>query len=184
MVKSVYYLPGHGGSLNTGLGDGLLNRGFDVSGRETIGEFKQLRFMGQAQLIATDLSTRHWHDDARVVANSYGAYLFLHAQSLMKPFVGKVLLLSPIVGQFSDDENSGLGFIPPYADRLLELAESGTYPVPKHCEIHVGELDWQSNPTNVTKLAGHLGLGVTVVPQAGHILGKAYVSAILDKWLL
>ena len=38
--SSIYYLPGHGGRLGTGLGEGLLSRGFDVAGRETVGEFK------------------------------------------------------------------------------------------------------------------------------------------------
>ena len=95
-----------------------------------------------------------------------------------------MLLLSPIVGQFSDDENSGLGFIPPRAGRLAMLAETGAYPVPKQCEIHVGEFDWQSNPANVTHLASLLGLRVTVVPRGEHMLGKTYVSAVLDKWLV
>ena len=97
--------------------------------------------------------------------------------------MGRVLLLSPIIGQFSDDENSRLGFIPPRSERLLELAECRTYPVPSHCEIHVGELDWQSNPTNVRRFAGPLGINVTVVPQGGHILGQEYIGALLDSWL-
>jgi hypothetical protein len=44
MTKSIYYLPGHGGRLRTGLGEGLFSRGFDVSGRETVGEFRSLPF--------------------------------------------------------------------------------------------------------------------------------------------
>jgi hypothetical protein len=183
MTKTIYYLPGHGGRLHTGLGEGLISRGFDVSGRETVGEFRSLPFQEQIEAVADDLSTLYWSEGHRVVCNSFGCYLFLHAQTLMKPYVGKVLLLSPIVGQFSDDENSGLGFIPPRADRLAMLAESGTYPVPTQCEIHVGEFDWQSNPANVTHLASLLGLSVTVVPRGEHMLGKTYVSAVLDKWL-
>lgn len=35
--KTVYYLPGAGGQLSTGLGQGLMDRGFDVTGRETRG---------------------------------------------------------------------------------------------------------------------------------------------------
>lgn len=182
-ASTVYYLPGHGGHLESGLGQALRQRGFNLTGRETVGEFRRLRFTEQVDMIAEDLTSSHWHEESRVVANSFGAYLFLHAQSCMKPYLGRVLLLSPIVGQFSDDENSGLGFIPPRAERLSELAEAGTYPTPMHCEIHVGELDWQSNPTNVLKLADRIGLPVTVVPKAGHMLGKPYVSALLDRWL-
>lgn len=109
-------------------------------------------------------------------------YLFLNAQALMSPYIGKVLLLSPIGGEFSNEDN-GTGFIPPHSGRQAQLAEKGTYPIPQRCEIHVGELDWQSNPANVTKLAGLLGLTATVVPGGGHILDKRYVSAALDRWL-
>jgi hypothetical protein len=164
------------------LGDGLLSRGFDVDGRETIGEFRALPFGKQVELVAMDLTSMYWREDARVVANSFGAYLFLHAQAMMKPYIGYVLLLSPIVGEFSNEETR-MGFIPPQAVKLSELAMSGSYPSPLNCEIHVGEHDWQSVPANVIKLAGHLGLPVTVVPSAGHMLGKSYVSSVLDRWL-
>lgn len=182
MDKQIYYLPGHGGRLETGLGEGILDRGFNVEGRATVGEFRYLSFGEQVALVAQDLSTKYWHEDAKVIANSFGAYLFLHAQELMEPYIGRVLLLSPIVGEFSNDDTE-MGFIPPRADKLQKLAGAGTYPIPRQCEIHVGAQDWQSNPDNVVKLAGLLGLLVTVVPNAGHMLGKPYVSALLDRWL-
>ena len=180
--KTIYYLPGHGGRLGTGLGQALLSRGYNVSGRETVGDFKDIPFSQQVAIIAEDLRTHYWHEEARVIANSFGAYLFLNAQALMSPYVGKVLLLSPIVGEFSN-EDSGMGFIPPHSGRLAQLAKNGTFPVPQYCEIHVGEHDWQSNPTNVTELAGLLGLNATVVPGGGHMLDKRYVAAVLDRWL-
>ena len=182
MVSSIYYLPGHGGRLGTGLGEGLLNRGFDVAGRETVGEFKDLPFNEQVALVAQDLTSLYWHEQSRVVANSFGAYLFLHAQAQIAPYIGRVLLLSPIIGEFSNDDTR-MSFIPPQAGRLLQLAARGSYPGPTQCEIHVGERDWQSNPTKVIELAGHLGLKVTVVPNAGHMLGKNYVAGLLDRWL-
>ena len=182
MKKTIYYLPGYGGQLDSGLGQGLLERGFDVTGRATVGEFRQLPFREQVEVVAHDLRTYFWQDSSLVVANSFGAYLFLHAQSQLEPFIGKVLLLSPIVGDFSDDV-SMMSFSPPRADKLLELTKSRAYPAPKHCEIHVGEDDWQSNPNNVISFASLIGLKVTVVPGAGHMLGKMYVGPLLDKWL-
>jgi hypothetical protein len=164
------------------LGEALLSRGFDIAGRETVGEFRSLCFSEQVATIAEDLTSQYWHEDARVIANSFGAYLFLHAQNLMKPFPGHVLLLSPIVGAFST-EDSIMSFIPPQAERLLALASSGVYPVPRQCEIHVGGQDWQSNPHAVVEFADFLGLKVTVVPNAGHMLGKSYVGGVLDNWL-
>jgi len=100
----------------------------------------------------------------------------------MNPFPGKVLLLSPIMGEFST-EDSKMGFIPPQAGKLLELALRGAYPAPTQCQIHVGAQDWQSVPDVVMEFAKHLGFEVNVVPNTGHTLGKCYVGAVLEKWL-
>ena len=180
--RTAYYLPGHGGKVSTGLGEGLASRGWAAVGRETIGDFRKLPFQQQVDAVAQDLREHFWREDAHVVAVSFGAYLFLHAQAQLPPYVGNVLLLSPIVGQFSSDE-MGLGFIPPRADKLKDLAESDQYPAPLNCHIHVGSEDWQSNPSNVTAFAKKVGLQVTVVPNAGHQLGKQYVGSLLDQWL-
>jgi hypothetical protein len=40
MKDTVYYLPGMGGRLNTGLGRGIHDRGYKVVGRETRGEYQ------------------------------------------------------------------------------------------------------------------------------------------------
>jgi predicted alpha/beta hydrolase family esterase len=180
--RTAYYLPGHGGQVSTGLGEGLASRGWAAVGRETIGDFRRLPFEQQVDAVAQDLTDHFWREDAHVVAVSFGAYLFLHAQAQLPSYVGNVLLLSPIVGQFSSDE-MGLGFIPPRADKLKDLAASNQYPAPLNCHIHVGSEDWQSNPTNVTAFAEKVGLQLTVVPNAGHQLGKQYVGALLDQWL-
>ena len=93
-----------------------------------------------------------------------------------------MLLLSPIIGEFSN-EDIRMGFIPPYSKRLFELASSGSYPRLKQCEIHVGSEDWQSNPQNVTAFAELVAMNVHVVQNGGHKLPKDYVSNLLDKWL-
>ena len=182
MPLSIYFLPGHGGRISNGLGQELVRRGFDVMGRETLGDFKKLRFVAQVETVAEDLKASFWHHDALVLANSYGAYLLLQALSLSESFPGKVLLLSPIVGEFSN-ENTRMGFIPPYSQRLQELAKSGKFPLPRCCEIHVGSEDWQSIPDNVTAFATLVNAQVTVVEGAGHSLPKEYVSSVLDRWL-
>ena len=107
MKKPIYYLPGHGGVLHKGLGTALLARGHEVMGRETVGEFNRLPFGQQVEVIAQDLMAHFVQSDAQVIANSFGAYLFMHAQAQMPPFAGRVLLLSPIVGEFGSDERQG-----------------------------------------------------------------------------
>ena len=182
MKKIVYYLTGMNGQLRIGLGQGLLSRGVDITGRELVGEFRQMDFQQQVDLIADDLQDNFWHEDARVIANSFGAYLFLHAQCQMEPYVGKVILLSPIVGEFGNEE-SQINFIPPRSEKLFQLAKDGRFPIPNQCEIHVGSKDWQSNPTKVTAFCSLVGIHVSVVPNAGHMLPKDYVGGLLDKWL-
>lgn len=182
-VETIYYLPGYGGLISTGLGQALLERGYDVTGRETVAEFKALGFQAQVETVAGDLRDYFWREDARVIANSFGAYLFLHAQALLgKPYIGHVMLLSPIVGEFgNEDETRPMNFIPPYAEKLFELARSGQFPRPDHCEIHTGSEDWQSCEN--AKIFGEMvGLQVHVVAGAGHTLPKAYVNDVLAQW--
>lgn len=183
MTNAIYYLTGMNGRLDTGLGSALLQRGFDVTGRGLNGEFKRLDFNDQIDAICDDLHSYFWHEDARVIANSFGAYLFLQAQSQMKSYIGKVTLLSPIVGEFGTGEGL-MNFIPPRSGGLYEMVLAGTYPTPKYCDVHVGSEDWQSNPTNVAAFCSLLGIDVNIVPNAGHMLPKDYVGALLDKWLL
>lgn len=180
VAETVYYLPGHGGLISTGLGQALLDHGYDVTGRETVGDFKSLGFQAQVQTVASDLREYFWREDARVIANSFGAYLFLHAQALLgEPYIGNVILLSPIVGEFAnDDEARPMNFIPPYAEKLLELASTGKFPVPVNCEIHVGSEDWQSCANS--KVFGEMvGIKVHLVEGAGHMLPHAYVGELL-----
>lgn len=100
------------------------------TGRETTGDFERLWFPDQLTLTAQDLQTDFWREDARVVANSFGAYLLLHTQAQMESVPGRVLLLSPIVGEFEDAESSR-NFSPPRADVLGKLASAGKLPIPR-----------------------------------------------------
>ena len=182
MAQVLYYLPGHGGKLDSALGQELMRRGFDIAGRTTTGEFNQLTFSDQVKTIANDLESGFWREGAKVVANSFGAYLFLDAQGLMSPYIGKVLLLSPIVGEFTNDERM-MNFVPPKSDELKGLVDSGNYPTPLNIEMHVGSKDWQSNPDSVKALGSKLGINYSVIPNEGHSLSKAYVGSVLDRWL-
>ena len=181
-LRTIYCLPGRGGRLSKGLGLELRTRGYTLEGRETVGDFARLAFSDQIRLIAEDLKADFWNEDASVIANSFGAYLFLNAQSLLPAFPGRVLLLSPVVGSITSKE-TGIRISPPLGDRLLDLAEEGALNVPRRCEIHVGELDWQCPPELVGRFGRLAGIPVRVVPANGHMLDKGYVSRLLDAWL-
>lgn len=178
----IYYLPGRGGRLDKGLGEGLSMRGLKVDGQATIGEFARLGLDAQRKQIAADLSTGYWHPNARVIANSYGAYLFVQAQGLLPPFPGKVLLLSPILGPASLPKMTTT-FTPPGYQAFSQLLEANEWPAPKRCEIHVGENDWQCPLDGVRRFASITGVSLHVVAGAGHMLGQDYVGHVLDQWL-
>ena len=183
MTNEIYYLPGYGGELHTGLGEELQKRGVIISGRATVGEFAKLSFADQIGLVVDDLTKNFWSPDSRVIANSFGAYLFLHVQSQLPSYVGKVLLLSPIVGDFSQDDGLRI-FSPPRSGRLQSLVQSGDYNSPLNCEIHVGSEDWQSEPVRVSELAELLKIPVYLIEKNGHILDKKYVKALIERWML
>ncbi len=182
IAESVYYLPGANGQLSTGLGEGLARRGFRVWGRATVGEFKRLSFQKQIDTIANDLQRHLWHPEARVVANSYGAYLFLQAQLQIPAYIGRVLLLSPILGAFENEER-GRYFVPPRAGRIKDSVQAGTFNTPRDMEIYVGSEDWQSIPEEVVMFGKDCNVPVVVAPGLGHMLGSEYVGSILDRWI-
>jgi hypothetical protein len=142
---------------------------------------KDLSFTDQVETVKEDLLNNFWTEDSRVIANSFGAYLFLHAQASLEPYPGKVLLLSPIVGGFADEATVRF-FSPPQEHKLSKLAEAGQFPVPKNCEVHTGSEDWQSHPDAVTKFFGLLCVTAVVTEGRGHSLGEEYVSSVLVMW--
>ena len=179
--REVYYLPGRGGRIETGLGQGLLARGVRVSGRETFGAFAKLGFQDQVQAIRGDLQDRFWTPDGLVIANSYGAYLFLHALLDLDPFPGRVLLLSPVIGAAIHPQTAAR-FYPPRADALQKAAKNGKYPKAKNIDVHVGANDWQSGPRALTDFCQSVGMQIQIVPDRGHMLGSDYVGPLLDVW--
>ena len=180
--KSIYYLPGRSGEISKGLGYGLLDRGFSVTGRETRGAFLKLSFQQQIDAIHSDLENDFWHEDAKLVAVSYGCYLFLHAQLKMAAFPGRVLLLSPVLGG-AFASKVGVGFFPPRANTLSEAVDADEFPQLQKAEIHVGSEDWQSNPEAVRAFGKAVSIPVTIVEEKGHMLGVDYVGPLLDRWL-
>lgn len=183
LVKNTaYYLPGMGGRLSTGLGKGIHERGYKVVGRETLGEFQKYSFQDKIDLVANDLEEHFWHEESKVIVNSFGAYLFLHAQLQMKPYPGRVLMLSPIIGGSNHNETM-MRFYPPRADTLLQAATDGVFPCPLNAQIHVGSEDWQSGPEGVVSFGSNTGMPVSVVDKQGHMLSVDYVGNLLDEHL-
>jgi len=182
-MSPIYYLPGANGQLHSGLGQALMERGFEPQGRTTVGDFKRLAFDEQVSMVANDLQQPlWWAKGARIITNSYGSYLFLHAQLRMPAHPARILMLSPILGAF-ENEATGHAFVPPYADRIFATAQSGSFPTPPQLTIHTGSEDWQSPPASALAFGNLTGAEVHIAAGRGHMLGKDYVGPLLDDWL-
>lgn len=180
--KNIYYLTGRGGKLHTGVGQGLIDRGFKVSGREMSGRFDSLTIQEQLDLIKGDLQANFWHTDAKIIAVSYGAYLLLHTLASLESYPGSILLLSPVLGGVINSAEMRF-YSPPRSDKLMELAGTEKFSKPREIEIHVGDNDWQSPYQRVIDFSHAVDGKFNVASDTGHDLGKAYVSTILDEWL-
>jgi hypothetical protein len=178
----IYYLPGAGGELRKGLGQALLERGYSVIGCETVGAFNRLSFSHQVKTVTKDLLADFWTPDAKVIATSFGAYLFLHAQLEMEPFPGLVLLLSPVMGS-ATHPITGARFYRPRADVLAEAARTASFPTPKSIEVHVGDQDWQAGPDTLIEFCKAAGVTLHTAQGRGHTLGVDYVTDVLNRWL-
>jgi hypothetical protein len=55
-ARTIDYLPGAGGQIHTGLGQGLLYRGFDLAGRETRGAFSHFLIVFRDRLVSLAIS--------------------------------------------------------------------------------------------------------------------------------
>ena len=73
MTQPIFYLTGMGGTLHTGLGQAILDRGYDVTGRQLSGEFRNMSFPDQIDTVCNDLKDNFWNESARVICNSFGA---------------------------------------------------------------------------------------------------------------
>ena len=179
-MSSIYYLPGRNGRLTEGLGAFLQEQCDQLGGREVSGDLKGHKFEDQLEIIRQDLIDSHWHEEGRLVANSYGAYLLLHTLIELEPYPGNIFLLSPILGAVQTKE---FYFRPPRAKRLLQPFEEKTFPVPRKLSCIVGELDWQSVPERCERLSETVNATLKIAPGQKHRVEPASIQTMMFQVL-
>ncbi|MFP4349097.1 MAG: alpha/beta fold hydrolase [Desulfococcaceae bacterium] len=148
-----------------------------------VGEFVRLRFSEQLDLIADDLDSGFRTPESILVGKSYGGYLLLHALADLPPFPGRILLFSPVLGE-AVTPNRRYGSRPPRPRKLLEIAESGTFPPCGCLEVHTGEADPACDPDLARNIIPRLpNASLRVVPGAGHELDLEYVGRMFLKFI-
>jgi hypothetical protein len=169
---NIYYLPGRGGSIASGLGEWLSANTASVAGRSLETDLKGLDFNEQVDLIERDML----RGPTAVVASSYGAYLFMHALSRVTEFRGHIYLISPILGPAIGE---GHYFRPPQSKYLETLIEQNKFPRKLFIASLVGSKDWQSQPERVCNTMDALNGTARVIEGAGHRLPHAEVQHFL-----
>lgn len=176
LKRNLYYLPGRGGRLTGGLGSFLSGLG-TVIGRELTGDFAKLTFTEQVDLVRADLTGQI----CIVVANSFGSYFLLNALLEMPGFAGKILLLSPVLGDVENPE-TGMVYCPPRAQRFIESLGGGGLEVAMNMRVLVGSEDWQCNRLALALLKAS-GASVTEIAGESHTLPREAVLGALEALL-
>jgi predicted alpha/beta hydrolase family esterase len=182
MTQSVYIIPGRGNGLSE-IGNIVSRFGFNVVGREILPPFSSMRFSEQLVMIKENLIT-FWTADAFLIGHSYGAYLLLHSLAETKPFPGKILLFSPVLGA-APAKNGMYLSQPPRAKKLLQMAEENQFPFPDYLEIHIGENDDGCAPELAMKfISFHPKSKLFIVKQQGHQLNSEYMNRALFQFFV
>lgn len=186
-MSLIYYLPGRGGEIGSGLGLELSARGYDLLGREIGAQgprrknngFACLTFQQQVSVIKNDLQNYSWSSEALVVACSFGAYLLAHGILQLQKFPGKVLLISPVLGAV---QGKGMYFKPPQSKNFMEAINNKEFP-DISLDMLVGSRDEHLLP-DVAKMLSQLTTGtLELCDGEGHRLAHSSVNAKLDHWL-
>ncbi len=186
-MSKIYYMPGRGGRLSSGLGLELNRRGWDLMGREIGGSgprdpnnpFTQLSFQQQVDVVQHDLSTHNWTEDALVIGSSFGAYLLAHSLVRLGHFPGRCLFISPILGSV---QGRGMLFKPPQAG-VLNTAITNRSFCTVAIDILVGSNDEQSPVALCEKLCSACNGRLVIAEHEDHRLEHSTVKKQLDQWL-
>ncbi len=177
-----YFVTGRGESLDGPIGRALRDAGVTVQGREA-STLASLRFHEQLAAIRSDLRDAWWYESALLVGHSYGAYLLLHTLADLTAFPGCVVLFSPVLGTGTSREGWNASR-PPYAERLLTLAQDGGFAAAAQMEIHTGADDIGCPPARATLFAQSVtGARCHVIERAGHMLPEPVLQHAVEAAL-
>lgn len=181
--KLIYWLPAYGATLAQGVGQTLVRAGVDVAGRETRGAFHALAFEQQVEVVKNDLLQHAWRRDGCVIAQGYGAYLFLHVQLHLLAFPGRLLLISPLMGCLPHEVESLSYRLPPQPSEILERASAGAFAFGERCTWLVGEHDRTAPVEYVRQLADQVRQEPEVIKGEGHTINANWLDWRVSEWL-
>lgn len=144
------------------------------------GQFLNLRFTQQVELLGDKLLSYQLNGGKHLIANSFGAYLLLHA-ILKNPALGelKCLLLSPVLGQ---TQLGGLGRIPPQALKLKTALSTQKLTL-ENCTVATGTEDPVINWELMEWLTAIPNVKLHKLEKEGHQINPEKIASLINSWV-
>ena len=175
-MRKTIYLSGRGGNAYGGLGGYIENQSDKYVGLSMSPAFLKQDFQAQIQDIRQVLNQCNGFD---VVANSYGAYLLLHALIRFDHELASIKLLSPVLGKGLSKDKM-FSSRPPSVKALMTSLEDGTLNCPEKTFIYIGDQDAGYCPELTKIYSDYLGENhIFVLQSEGHNLDHITVREIL-----
>jgi len=180
--QRVIYITGRGGDANKGLGAYLKTLDANRIGLSVNSQFLQLDFQNQVNVVSKligEFDSSH----TRIIANSYGAYLCLHALIDAPSYLSHFLLLSPAIGAALNKQSLAYSRMPGCQRYDRTLTEK-RLTKPGSLAIHIGDKDDGYDLQRFTDLCAALATGPhNVVENQGHTLDKVLIQKIVGQFL-
>ena len=179
MLETIYYLPGRGQEVSE-FSVVFHKLGLNISGREIYKPpFSNSSFSDQISILCNDIKQSVWHQDGIIVSFSYGSYLLLQTlMSEIDPYPGKVLMVSPVLGEM---KRSFLSSTPPRAEKLRLAMQTNIFPAPDYSEILIGQYDACLDLAKA--FSNTLNSRLLIIPDQGHRLDYDTVCKAITEFL-
>ena len=172
------YITGRGGSATKGLSTYLKQQADDFAALANDSELHKLSLDEQLSVV-TAFSSEATH----LVANSYGAYLWLLTRIDAAPTDTHVLLLSPVMGRAVDPEKM-LSSRPPRLRGLESAISEGRVNPPSSVSVRTGQDDPVCDFQTAVTQCDRLGIGdLEVLQGEGHNLSHHIAAQIIQYFL-
>ena len=177
-VRKIRYITGRLGNAKGGLSAHLSGLSPDFEALAIDATFLQRSFGEQI------LATRAFCDigECHIIANSYGAYLYLQSLIDHPPNPAKVMLLSPVLGRAMNTERM-LFSRPPREKTLRTAIETQRLGMPSQLKIITGKDDESCDWELATQFSAALGADITVLEGEGHTLNREKISQAVASFL-
>ena len=178
MTIKLRYITGRGGSATQGLSLHLSTLVDDYQALANDSELHRLSVDEQVDII-----TEFCKPATHLIANSYGAYLWLLSRIDAAPSETGVLLLSPVMGRAVDPEKM-LSSRPPRLRGLESAISKDRLAIPQQVRVVTGRDDDVCAYQTAIAQCAKLGIGdLSIVEDEGHNMSHSLVSKIATAFL-